>query len=287
MELDDILSGKKEQTNEEPVIVKDPVEKEVAEGEAVQNRRREWREKELNERAAGEGKERDPVTGKFVPKEEKKEEVQVKEEPKPEVKEPPKQDLTEREKAFLAAAHEERRKRQELEQRFQQQQQPQQQEQPKTFWEDPDNALAAYRQEIEKTKQELAGAVFKTRIDTADELARMRYQDYDEVIEVFKQVASQAPGLVQQCFSSPNPAEFAYRLGKHHKELREVGSIEEYKKKAEKELRMKIEAELKEKYEKEAKERAALVPSLSDARSTQSNKPVWGGPTPLDNILGS
>lgn len=280
MELDDILSEKKEQTNEEPKIVeqeKDPVERVISSRET-------HRQKELDAKAEGEGKQRDPVTGKFVP--EKKEEVkaEVKEEPKPEPKvEQPKQDLSERERAFLANAQEERRKRQELEAEIAALRKPK--EEPKLFFEDPDGALKQRDEEIIRTRQEFAQMMFQTRLQNAEEIARVRYQDYDQVVEIFKEVAAQAPGLVQQCMASSNPAEFAYKLGKHHKEMREVGSIEEYKKKAEKEIRAKVEAELKEKYEKEAKERAALVPSLSDARSTQSNRAVWGGPTPLDSIL--
>jgi hypothetical protein len=284
MELDDILTDKKEQTNAEPVIVKDPVEN--TDVERVKSARHELRERELEARAEGEGKVRDPATGQFVAKEEKKEE------PKPEVKEepkPPKEEFSAKEKALLYAAQEERRKRQELEQQLAQyRQQPQtQQEAPKPFWEDPDGAVAQYQKTIEATKAEFAQNFFKQKLEFTEELARVKYPDYNEVVEVFKEVAQQAPGLVQQCMTSQNPAEFAYKLGKHHKEMRDVGSIEEYKKKAEKELRVKIEAEMKEKYEKEMKARQELVPSLSDARSTQANKAVWGGPTPLYNILGS
>jgi hypothetical protein len=285
MELDDILTDKKEQTNAEPVIVKDPVEN--TDVERVKSARHELRERELEARAEGEGKVRDPATGQFVAREEKKEVPEVKaEEPK---KEQPKEEFSAKEKALLYAAQEERRKRQDLEQQLAQykQQPPPQAEPPKPFWEDPDGAVAQYQKTIEATKAEFAQNFFKQRLEFTEELARVKYPDYNEVVEVFKEVAQQAPGLVQQCMTSQNPAEFAYKLGKHHKEMRDVGSIEEYKKKAEKELRVKIEAEMKEKYEKEMKARQELVPSLSDARSTQANKAVWGGPTPLDNILGS
>jgi hypothetical protein len=286
MDLDDVLSEPKER---EP----DPVEKVIQEGEErVTSRRAEWRNKELDARAEGEGKVRDPVTGQFVPKEPKEEpkpEVKA-EEPKPEpkVEKQEQQEFTPKERALLATAQEERRKRQELEQQLAQyrQQQPPA-EAPKPFWDDPDNALKARDEQINATRQEFAQTIFRQRLEFTEELARVKYPDYNEVVEVFKEVASQAPGLVQQCMASQNPAEFAYKLGKHHKEMREVGSVDAYKQKLEKELRLKVEAELKEKYEKEMKARQELVPSLSDARSTQSNKAVWGGPTPLDSVLGS
>lgn len=280
MELDDILTDKQE----EPV--KDPVEKTIQEGEErVTSKRAEWRNKELDARAEGEGKVRDPVTGQFVPKEAKEEpRVEVKEEAKPEPKvEQPREEFTPKERALLATAQEERRKRQELEQQLAQyRQQPQQQEPPKPFWEDPDGIL---KQREEQLTQTFSQSLFKQRLEFTEELARVKYPDYNEVVEVFKEVAAQAPGLVQQCMASQNPAEFAYKLGKHHKEMRDVGSVDAYKQKLEKELRVKLEAEMKEKFERELKERQALVPSLSDAHSTKSNKAVWGGPTPLDNVL--
>jgi hypothetical protein len=275
MELDDILSDKKEQTNEEPVIVKE---------EPVKSSRSEFRERELEARAEGEGKQRDPVTGKYVPKEEPKVEEPKKEEPKPEPKVEQKQDFSERERAFLATAQEERRKRQELEERIKALETPK--EAPKPFFEDPDGALKQRDDQIAQTRMEFQQMMFQTRLQSAEEIARIKYQDYDQAVEIFKEVAGQAPGLIQQCMASPNPAEFAYKLGKHHKEMRDVGSVDAYKQKIEKELRIKLEAEMKEKMEAELKARKDLVPSLSDARSTQSNKAVWGGPPPLEDILG-
>ena len=72
-------------------------------------------------------------------------------------------------------------------------------------------------------------------------------------------------------------------------EIKEFGSLDAYKEdlrvKMEAQIRAELEAKLKAKQEELEKARAALTPSLTDARSTGVNKPVWSGPTPLDGIL--
>jgi len=94
------------------------------------------------------------------------------------------------------------------------------------------------------------------------------------------------PGLHAQWLQSPDPAEFAYKLGKHTKELRDVGSIDNLRAKIEKETRLKLEEEFKKKREELEKQRQELTPSLSDVRgAARRTNPVFTGPTPLDAIL--
>jgi hypothetical protein len=134
IELSEILSGstpdgvpieREERAAPEPAA---PVEKaeavEAAPIEKVQSRKKAFQQKERDTREAGNGRVRDPETGQYVPKAaEPVAETPVTEvkaetpEPAPQqsVKEPPKQEFTEKERAFLAAAQEERRKRQALE----------------------------------------------------------------------------------------------------------------------------------------------------------------------------
>jgi len=128
----------------------------------------------------------------------------------------------------------------------------------------------------------------ETRLQTAEVIARSKYPDFDEKIAVFGEVLQQNPVLHAQWLQSPDPAEFAYRAGKNHKELQEAGDIDSLRAKIEKETRIKIEAEMKAKAEELEKERAKIPPSLSDVRgaTTQATRPVWNGPTPLNDILG-
>ncbi len=120
-------------------------------------------------------------------------------------------------------------------------------------------------------------------------IARYRHTDFEEKLNIFQELVSKTPGLWQQCLASVDPAEYAYGLAKNHQELQQVGNLDALKAKIEKEtearVRVKIEAEIKAKDEALQKERAALPGSLSDARSSGVNRPVWGGPPPLDAVL--
>ena len=238
---------------------------------------------------------RDPETGQYAAKEVvKPEDEPAKELAKEPVKaEPansdaaPKQALTDKEQALLRVAQVERGKRQELERRIAAGEYAKTQpgapaEALKTFWDDPEAAL-------ERQKEEMRQEGMKVRLQTAELIARQRHTDFDEKLAVFSNIVKQTPGLVQQWLSAPDPAEFAYNLGKNHLELQQAGGIPELrakiKKETEIEVRTKIEAELKDKAEALAKERAALPSSLSDARSTGVNKPVWGGIPSMEEIL--
>ena len=298
--MDDILSGKEpekvapvEAPKEPTVEARAPLDipklgdrplPEEPKVERPLSRRAAHRDKEQ----AAQGRVRDPETGQFAPKEEpEKEVVEVKAEPAKE--EPaktvaaPQQEFTDKEKAFLRAAQEERGKRQELERRLAalEANKPaagSTTEPPKGFWDDPEAAL-------ERQKTEIRNEITSARLRTAEFIARQKYKDFDDKVKVFADVLQKTPGLHFQWLNAPDPAEFAYSLGKNHLELQEAGSIEGLRAKVEKEVRLKLEGELKEKAEKLAKERAALPPSLSEARSTGVNKQVWGGVPSMDEIL--
>lgn len=268
----------------------DAAAKEVADTErkeAYKSKRQQARDKE----SIAQGKVRDPDTGQYVsPKPEaaaaapaaatKAEVPAVAEPAKPAA---PQQEFTEKEKAFLRAAQEERGKRQELERRLAAMEASKPAEPVKTFWDDPEAALKAHEDRIKAEGN-------NARLNMAEFSARQRHTDFDEKIAVFSTLIQQTPGLHQQWLASPDPAEFAYALGKNHKELQEVGGIEQLRAKIQAEtttrVRAEVEAELKAKADKLAQDRAALPPSLSDARSTGgANKPVWGGPESMEEIL--
>lgn len=298
MSLDGILSDEKPAPREQPAPeptaapsapevkeVTDPVAKQQAERNV--SKRTKWRDKEQAEQ----GRVRDPETGQYT----KAEEATAKVEPPavtaapvtaaPAVTAAPQQEFTEKEKAFLRAAQEERGKRQALEQRLAAMEAAAPKEPEKTFWDDPEAALRAHEARI---KAEATNA----RLGMAEFTARQKHPDFDEKIAVFAQLIQQTPGLHQQWLASPDPAEFAYKLGKNHQELQQVGSMDELRAKIEREtaarVRAEVEAELKAKAEGLAQARADIPASLSQVRSTGGvTKPVWGGPTSLDNILKS
>lgn len=195
--------------------------------------------------------------------------------------EAPKQDMTPKERALLAKAQDETRKRQDLERRladYEAKKDP-----PKQFWEDPEGKMKEFEAKME-------GAVVNTRLNTAETIARAKYPDFQEKVDIFATVLSQTPGLQQQWLSSPDPAEFAYRTGKNHQEIQQLDGIEGVKEQVRKETEAKVRAELEAEYKKKAeegkKERDALPGSISNARGTgNTGSPVWGGPKSLDSIL--
>lgn len=193
---------------------------------------------------------------------------------------PAQPEFTEREKAFLRAAHEERVKRQELERKYAQPAPPA--EPAKTFYEDPDGYAKNLKDEVQKV-------AVNTRLNTAEMIARQKYTDFDDKTAVFAQLVSQTPGLVEKWLAAPDPAEFAYRTGLNHQRLEQAGNIdallEKTAKETEAKVRAAVEAEFKAKAEEDAKIRAALPGSLSDARSTGNRVPAWTGPASLDDIL--
>jgi hypothetical protein len=186
--------------------------------------------------------------------------------------------MTDKERGLQSAMIEERRKRQELERKLQELQQQPPQGEAKTFWDDPENALQSVLGQVSK-------AVTTTKMDTAEMIARSRYQDFDQKIDIFADILQNTPGLREQWMSAPDPAEFAYRTGDNFLKLQQAGNIDNMKANLEKEIRIKIEAEMKAKQEAEKAQRDAIPGSLSNVQSAPSPKAVWGGPPSLDNIL--
>lgn len=278
-----------EQTSLDDVL-KEPAAPEVKETPPPQEvkadyNKQAWRDKEQEAK----GNVRDPVTGQYAPKV-SKEEVKAEPPKEPEVKaEPPKEpvklpeEYSAKERAAFAALADERRKRQALERQLQEQQQKKEE---KPFFEDPEGALARQRKELE---DRINYVTLSTKVQTSESIARSRHQDYDEKFAVFNQMVQEAPQLAEQAFASPDPAEFAYKTAKMQKDLQDAGGLEQMKAKMEAELRAKIkadiEAELKKRDEELQRQKSELPGSLTDIPSKGVNRPVWGGPTALDDIL--
>lgn len=307
MELDDILNG-----STPDGAAKDPVERQQAEQntersaepaapaeaapatpepvvERSTSRRKQHQQKERDTREAAEGRVRDE-NGRYVAKETLEAKTEPAEPAAPATPEPAatapatqqnnqqNQDFTPREKAFLAAAQEERRKRQEFERKLAEA--PAQPAEPaKTFWDDPEAALKHFQQETQT-------AVVKARLDTSEAIARTRYKDFDDNVAEFGTLMQTVPGVREQWLQSADPAEFAYQVGKRQKEFKSIGNIEEYRQRVASEERAKLEAEFKAREEARAKLAADLPGSLSEARgSGPSARPIFKGPPSLDEIL--
>ena len=232
---------------------------------------------------------------KEVPKEAPKEVPKQAEIPKETPKEVPKEEVkyepTEREKAFQAAALDERRKRQDLEKRLNALEEKKKAEEPqKEFWEAPEETLNKFRQEIEQEKQLIRSEGVNMRLATTETLARARYKDFDEKVQEFVKFMeetpeAQRPYVHNQWLTSNDPAEFAYKTGESRMLLRQAGSLDKLMAQKEKEIRIKIESELKEKEEALKKERESIPGTLSDTRGMTQQKTEWSGPASLEDVL--
>jgi hypothetical protein len=200
--------------------------------------------------------------------------------PEPKVEQPAEPTAAPPEKTVpLAALEDERRKRQEYERRLQQYERQQQPKQEKPgFWEQPE-------QYLETVRNEARMEAIRGKLDITEDLARSKYQDYDDQLAVFGTLIQQNPNLLQQMLQARNPAEFAYSVAKNHATVTEAGSIEAMREKIRAEERAKIEAEIKAKAEAEAKKRDAIPNTLTDVQSGAPRTPEFTGPTPLDAIL--
>lgn len=275
MDLNDVLSDKKP----EPVVeTTTDDEKPSIQAEipvfTEKTGKKAFREKEKAAKEAGMAAETKPEP---VKEPEKKEEIKA--EVKPEVKPEPKQEMTDKERAFLARAIDETNKRQALEARIKELEGKVTPEQPKQFWDDPEAKLNEFEQRIQ-------GVAVNTRLNTAEMIARSKHTDFEEKAAVFAQICQSTPGVWEKALQSPDPAEFAYTIGKNYMDLQQAGNLDNLKAKIEKEVRVRLEAEMKEKADKDAKDRADLPETLSDAHSVQHKRATWSGPTPLDSILG-
>ena len=285
MSLEGILGNEEPAQREAPAVaaeteVKAPVEKQEVSEEKFVSRKVAMRDKEQ----LAQGRVRDPETGQYTKIEEKPAVVETPKETPVEAKPAaPQQEFTDKEKAFLRAAQEERGKRQELERQLAALNAAKAAEPPKQFWDDPEGAIKAQQEQMRQIAVE-------TRVQTAEMISRQAHPDFDEKLAVFGQIVQSAPHIAAQAMQQSNPAEFAYQIAKNHMQIQEAGNIDQLRAKIEKEtearVRAQIEGELKAKAEALAKERAAIPPSISDARSTGgANRTVWNGPTSLDDIL--
>lgn len=188
----------------------------------------------------------------------------------------------------------ERRKRQEIERQYRElqarmQQQPEPENKPDWFT-DPESAAARERQQFQQQ-------LFETRVELSETLMREKHQDYESMRDVFAEAAVRAaeagnPQLQMQLSRSPNPAKFAYEMGRRIHFQREVGDDPGA-------YREKLKAELMKELGLGHEPGAAPAPQRATAQvprslAKESSAPpragngrfVSNGPTPLEDILG-
>lgn len=187
--------------------------------------------------------------------------------------------------AEYAALRDERQKRQQLEARLAEleaslQPQPQVPAPPDMF-DDPDGFAAHLRAQIlQELQPTLQHGQTLTRAEVSEMLARQKYEDYDDTVEVFKEALAVNPFLMNQLQQARDPATFAYNAGKQFQAAKAFGSEAPPS-------REQIEAELREKIMSEIGLKPQAPSTLAADRSVGSRSgPEWSGPTPLGKMLG-
>lgn len=193
---------------------------------------------------------------------------------KGETTEPPSDKDNAQESWTKKAVLDERRKRQELELKLAEYEnkartgdQPQQEEIPDVF-EDPEAALRYFEK---KTNQ----AILNERVNMSREMMKTFKEDYEEMEQVFVDMANENPSLRDQMFRSSSPAKFAYETAKKHSEIQQLTTPEgltAYKEQLRKELLAEMQAANQQPKPKSSKaQHAALqVPDIVNATSASS-----------------
>lgn len=177
----------------------------------------------------------------------------------------------------------EREKRQTLERELEalklQMQQFQQQTQeppapPPSLWEDEQG----WQQHMQR--QVLAQADQLSRINASEMAARTQNPDFQEMYDLFNDMAAQNPQLVTQAMSDPHPWGKAYQIAKSYKSMQELGAVDVN------DLREKLKAEIMAEIGGQTPVRPAIPATLTGERSVASRSgPAWSGPTPLGDLL--
>lgn len=174
------------------------------------------------------------------------------------------------------AYHEEKRKRQELEAKLAEFEKSKTDEPPKT----PDVFDPEYGQHVERR---LAEVDWQNRVRVSTAIQRLEAKDYDEIEKVYAE-AAQAGKAPRIPFDHPEPARFAYEIGKQIQTAREVGGdLTAYRDKLRKEW--EAEAEAKRAAALKAKE-DSIMPTLAGERSATPDKGAEGwSPSDLGSLL--
>lgn len=77
-------------------------------------------------------------------------------------------------------------------------------------------AVAAVEKKAERRVMESQRESKRTLISMSEELASMKYPDYENTVKLAAELARETPALIDRIALSKNPAEEAYRIGKTH-----------------------------------------------------------------------
>lgn len=150
---------------------------------------------------------------------------------------------------------------------------------PAKYFEKQREAFTRAQAELERKMEQAATT---QRITMSETLVRSQFDDFDDVVDGFVDVASKNPHVHQQFLQQANPAKFAYDYMKLHKQVQGVGSIEDLRNRIREEERARIQEELRRDAVKADAER---VSTSSAAAQSVGSARVAVGDIPLSEIL--
>lgn len=192
----------------------------------------------------------------------------------------------------------ERRRRQEAENRareleqqiaqFQQRQvQPTPEQGPPDIFEDPEGYTRWIREEAKRealsgVQQTVQQTGYQARLEVSEMLARDKYQDFDEKLQVFADLVNQNPALAVELQKQINPAEYAYRTAANYSQVSQLGSLDMDA------LKQQLREELKAEMLADTQSKLQTIPPTLAAERNVGNRgagPSWSGPTSINDIL--
>lgn len=178
----------------------------------------------------------------------------------------------------LAALHEERQKRQELERRLQRVEQAQPKPEPEPapdVFEDPEGYTKHVDGQVEQR-------VRTARLDMSEDMARMNYGD-DKVNAALEAIEAHAGSPTHRAIlENRNPYKALVEWHQQQTTAAEIGDPAKWME----EQRAKIKAELEAEFAVKQTRETPPAPSLANQANLGARKgPEWSGPKPLDEIL--
>lgn len=150
------------------------------------------------------------------------------------------------------------------------------------LFEDPDGWVKSVEESATKRITEAENKQTVRFLGLSEQLARSRYTDYDEKLDVFGKLIQQEPTLRDRMLTAPDPAEYVYRTAKQYQELQGIESVDKLRERIREEERAKILKEIEDKGgktppeqpEQKKPEPPAIPDSLSNERSSGDSPPT-------------
>lgn len=144
---------------------------------------------------------------------------------------------------------------------------------PPTIWEDEQGWQQHLQSQVLRQADQLS------RINASEMAARAQNPDFQEMYDLFNDLAAQNPSIVQQAMADPHPWGKAYQIAKNHARMQELSAVDV----------SDLEAKLREQIKAELAAQQPTTPTLPNSLADQQSARTGGAqpftPPSLDDIL--